>query len=318
MGAAVSGALEGPAPLVVVPDVDGYEQSVAGISIKSMRTGPGIGPNTVIAASADDIIATSVDVGFPMLNRSSMADDRITVAFIRSAPGGSRWSGIDLQPEMVVMYGPGAEHQGVNPVGLSFGFAVIELYVLEEHCEGLGHSFRPPRPGSVSALEPSPNLAAAGAALSTFFRAAAADTTVQANRQDDVLYCAAALLSDDRPSRPGRRGRKIDRRRVVRTCIDYAEAVGRAPSITELCRAAHVSERLLRAAFVEECGMPPTAFFRTWILNEARRRLRTADPSSATVTEVAVDLGIRHFSRFSGQYAQLFGEVPSATLRSNA
>jgi hypothetical protein len=45
------------------------------------------------------------------------------------------------------------------------------------------------------------------------------------------------------------------------------------------------------------------------------RRLRRSDPSSGTVTDVAVDLGVRHFGRFSGQYGQLFGEYPSETLR---
>jgi AraC-like DNA-binding protein len=253
-----------------------------------------------------------------MLNRSSMADDRITVAFIRSAPGGARWSGIDLQPGMAVMYGPGAEHQGVNPVGLSFHFAVIELGVLEELCDCFGRSFRPPRPGSVSALEPSPHLAAADAALSSFLQAAAAGTTAQANRQDDVLDGVAAILCGDRPSWSVTGTGRIDRRKVISTCIDYAEAIGRAPSIKELCLAAHVSERLLRTAFAEVCGVPPTVFFRMWLLNESRRRLRTADPSSTSVTDVAVGLGIRHFGRYSGHYAQLFGESPSATLRSHA
>jgi AraC-like DNA-binding protein len=304
--------------LNVVEDVGSYEQSVYGIQIRSMRTGLGIGPNRVLAAAAPKFAATSVDVGFPMASRSSMAEDRITVVFLRSVPGGARWCGIDLQPGMVVMYGPGAEHQGVNPVGLSWDFAVIELDVLEELCDGFGSSFRPPRLGSVSALEPSPHVAAAGAALSSFFRTAAAGTTVQAIRQDDVLDGVAAILCGDSPSWSVAGGRKVDRRRVVCTSIDYAESIGRAPTITELCRATHVSERLLRDAFVEECGMPPAAFLRMWVLNESHRSLRVADPSRASVTEVVMGLGISHVGRFSGQYAQLFGEFPSATLSSHA
>jgi AraC-like DNA-binding protein len=318
------GANEAQSPLfdrrvsfAIVDDTDGYESSVHGIRVRSMRTGRGLGPNRVFAASADDFVATSVDVGFPMLNRSSMADDRVAVAYIRSAPGGARWSGIDLRPGTVVMYGPGAQHFGINPAGLSFEFAVIELGVLEELADSLGHRFRPPPRGSVSALAPFPHATAFGGELSLFLQAAAAGTTAQANRQDDVLYRVSAALSDDRPSRSVAGTRKIDRRRVIRTCIYYAEAIGRAPSIKELCLVAHVSERLLRVAFVEESGMPPTAFFRVWAVNESRRLLRTAHPRHDTVTDVAVSVGIRHLGRFARHYREAFGELPSETLASS-
>jgi AraC-like DNA-binding protein len=194
---------------------------------------------------------------------------------------------------------------------------VIELGVLEELGDSLGYRFRPPPRGSVSALAPLPHVTALGDELSLFLQAAAAGTTKQANRQDDLLYHVSAAVSANRPSRFVTGTRKIDRRRVVRACIDYADAIGRAPSIKELCMAAHVSERLLRTAFVEECGMPPIAFFRVWALNESRRLLRTGDPRHGTVTDVAVGVGIRHLGRFSKRYARLFGEPPSATLRSD-
>jgi AraC family ethanolamine operon transcriptional activator len=316
VGPARSPVLDGRVSFAVVEDADGYEQSVHGISIRSIRTGRGLGPNRVLAVDADGFVVTSVDVGFPMLNRTSIADDRIAIGFIRSAPGGARWCGIDLQPGTVIMEGLGAKHVGINPPGLSFAFAVVDVGVIEQLADSLGRRFRPPPQGSVSSLAPLPQATAFGDTLSSFVQAAAANTTLQANRHDDVLYRVTALLSDDGPSRPIRRTWRVDPRHLVHTCIDYAEAVARVPSVRELCLATHVSERLLRNAFAEECGMAPTAFFRLWALNQAHDRLLAADRHRVTVTSVAMDLGFCHLSRFANRYRRLFGEPPSATLRS--
>jgi len=105
---------------------------------------------------------------------------------------------------------------------------------------------------------------------------------------------------------------------VVHECIGFAGEVARIPSISELCKVAHVSERRPREAFVDEYAMPPTLYFRDWAFDEAHPRLRAAQPDTATVTDVAADMGFAHLGRFSGHYRKLYGECPSATLRSVA
>ena len=102
---------------------------------------------------------------------------------------------------------------------------------------------------------------------------------------------------------------------MVRACIAFAEAVGRIPSIAELCTVAHVSERRLREAFTDEYDVPPTRFFRAWALGEAHRRLAHGDPADESVTQVAADLGFDHLGRFSGHYRRIFEERPSETLQ---
>jgi AraC-like DNA-binding protein len=107
----------------------------------------------------------------------------------------------------------------------------------------------------------------------------------------------------------------LDDRAIVRRCLDLAAALGRRPTLSELCVASRVSERRLRRAFVSQFDVPPATFFRIWALAQARRRFRTAEASDASVTRVGLDLGFGHLSRFAEYYQQVYGESPSATIR---
>jgi len=127
----------------------------------------------------------------------------------------------------------------------------------------------------------------------------------------------AFALSDDRRDRRIGSRRKVNDRRVALECVEYAEAIGRIPSIRELCLVVHVSERRLRTAFAATYRMSPGRFFRVWALDVARMRLSASDPKVVTVTDVAVDLGISHVGRLAGRYNDLYGEGPSSTLRAS-
>ena len=123
------------------------------------------------------------------------------------------------------------------------------------------------------------------------------------------------LLGDDTARTVASFDRGLDSRTILRDCLHYAEAEDRIPSVAELCRAVHVSERRLRSAFTEEYDQPPSQFMRAWALGRAHQRLRDAEPDHLSVTEVAAGLGFGHLGRFSGQYRRVFGESPSVTLR---
>ena len=83
----------------------------------------------------------------------------------------------------------------------------------------------------------------------------------------------------------------------------------------ELCAAAAVSDRTLRALCQEHLGMSPIRYLWLRRMHLARRTLRTADAATTTVTEIATDYGFWELGRFAVTYRSLFGEAPSATLR---
>ncbi len=86
-------------------------------------------------------------------------------------------------------------------------------------------------------------------------------------------------------------------------------------SIEELALKNGVQERTLRRAFQGYYGLSPVEYLRLRRLHHARRLLMVGCPDQTTVTKIAMELGFWDLGRFAGAYRELFGELPSTTLR---
>nr|WP_314558643.1 helix-turn-helix domain-containing protein [uncultured Pseudomonas sp.] len=104
------------------------------------------------------------------------------------------------------------------------------------------------------------------------------------------------------------------RLRVIRRAREYALAhPDQPPSILELCNRVGASRRKLQYCFQETLGLNPVAYLRTLRLNAAHRALRRG--AAESVQDVAARWGFCHLSRFARDYQRLFGQLPSATLK---
>jgi AraC family transcriptional regulator, ethanolamine operon transcriptional activator len=103
---------------------------------------------------------------------------------------------------------------------------------------------------------------------------------------------------------------------VVKLAEEYVLTHNNIPlHVTDLCRAAAVSERTLEYAFKEVLGMSPVSYLRRFRLHRVRHALRTAVSGQTTVSAEALKWGFWHFGEFSKAYKNCFGELPSDTLR---
>jgi AraC family ethanolamine operon transcriptional activator len=131
--------------------------------------------------------------------------------------------------------------------------------------------------------------------------------------EQDCLRRFVALFA--RPNNLGTSWRPSNRALLVRRAEDYMRAYSREPfSLLDLFRELGTSERTLHCAFQEIRGMSPMAYFKAVRLNAVRQELRAA-ANMATVHEVAQRWGFRHTGEFAAAYKQLFGELPSQTLK---
>ena len=86
-------------------------------------------------------------------------------------------------------------------------------------------------------------------------------------------------------------------------------------TVSSLCRAAGVSRRTLEYCFEAVIGLSPLQYIKTRRLNGIRSELSAATPGEITVGDVAARYGVWHLGRLSKEYADLFGELPSSTLK---
>jgi AraC-like DNA-binding protein len=104
--------------------------------------------------------------------------------------------------------------------------------------------------------------------------------------------------------------------RIVRIAEDHVLArAGERVHVSDLCRAAGVSERTLECAFKDVTGLTPTAYLLRLRLHRVHAALMAAEPGSTHVSVEALRWGFWHFGEFSRAYRQCFGELPSHTLR---
>jgi AraC family transcriptional regulator, ethanolamine operon transcriptional activator len=103
---------------------------------------------------------------------------------------------------------------------------------------------------------------------------------------------------------------------IVKSAEELAMArVGEHLSVTDLCRAAGVSERTLEYAFRDVMRLTPVAYLIRLRLHRVREGLLASTHGTTTVTTEAVNWGFWHFGEFSHAYKECFGELPSDTLR---
>lgn len=316
----MSGVSHSAAPIpslvarATVVDVDGYQGSVRGVDLRAVRIGVGNGPNSVSAVSDDKLTVTSCEIGFPIASWTTMAADRVLLAGVRNVAPGSRWCEIDLEGDSILAFGPELEYVGKNHPGHSFSFAVAEIDELKNRADVLRIPFGIPERGT--AVDVSRREDAAEAIQMLFTIGALREgSRPPAPLMDDTLSALTFAFGPLEPPQVQARAGRMDSGRIVRRCVEYAEAVERRPSISELCLAAGVSERRLRKAFVSTFDTPPWLFFRHWALSKAHRRLTTGDSPAPSVTDVATELGFSHLGRFAEYYRATYGVSPSTTTR---
>lgn len=86
-------------------------------------------------------------------------------------------------------------------------------------------------------------------------------------------------------------------------------------SVEDLCARLHLTPRTLHNHFLASVGISPADFLRSVRLNACRRRLRGTAAVQLHVQDVAAQWGFFHMGRFAQAYKELFGELPSQTLR---
>lgn len=111
---------------------------------------------------------------------------------------------------------------------------------------------------------------------------------------------------------PIRRNMHVEVVRQARRHIE--ECTSDSLQVEDLCRVTRVSRSTLQRCFTSVVGVTPVHYLRLSRLGRARRMLFELRPGQH-IQDILGQLGIWHASRFAAEYRELFGELPSETLR---
>ncbi|MFM6312822.1 MAG: helix-turn-helix domain-containing protein, partial [Dolichospermum sp.] len=86
-------------------------------------------------------------------------------------------------------------------------------------------------------------------------------------------------------------------------------------TLQKLCNELETSSTALSCGFQEVFGISPMAYIKIQRLNGVRRALMNPNPNTKTVMEIAHEWGFWNAPHFAKDYQEMFGELPSKTLR---
>jgi AraC-like DNA-binding protein len=103
---------------------------------------------------------------------------------------------------------------------------------------------------------------------------------------------------------------------TVRAAQAFIDANAHQPlTVADIATAGGVGIRGLQLGFQRALGISPMQYLRQVRLQHAHHELRTADPTTTTVGDIATRWGFRHHGRFAAEYRQQYGTTPAETLR---
>jgi len=318
----------GPQPAVTVTDLTepttpGENLEFADVDLVKLAS-PGLRARRVIIRLEGAMIVyhrTSLRVR----TRSTLSQGLVGYGTCGPGGRGSSVNGLSLRPGMMWAAESGAEMVFVAEPGYESFFAAFKPGELKAHFKGRQREARLSMPRGAEILQRDP------AAVRRLFTWGKRLVTTAERRPElfndrlearlaaraellEALLAALGATTDVRP--PRRDDTRKAQIRVVQRAEDYALAhVGDRLYVTDLCRAAGVSERSLEYAFKGIMRMTPVAYLTRVRLHRVRRALLSAPPGSTTVSAEALGGGFWHFGEFSRAYRDCFGELPSETLR---
>lgn len=300
-------------------DVDSYRALLTGANLEISQLEPGqlIGRHVRLGLQSGQF--SYIETSLAMRGMGTFPN-LWTLSVILKSEGRSLQHGIEVRAGSLLIHRPGAEHDGVYGRNFKIVCFAIDDEEFAKHVRQLPPQLQDAIRQPWSVFEPPP--AARQEIIAHFAEAAAiiqSDARVRKSGQalakfEEEMACDfLEVVSRQFPSYSN--GTDQRAAAMLQRVDDVADESGLVdPTVAELCIACEVPRRTLNRAFQNTLGMGPATYLRRVRLNRARHALQEERTHSTTVTDVALDLGFWHLSRFAEQYGELFGETPSETL----
>jgi AraC-like DNA-binding protein len=300
-------------------DLDDYQASLHQARIDLLATSQGSFNAHLTWATLHRLQLLHSEENLPRIAYISLAPTLVFVGFATRPDPPMFWGGVELQTGDIVFHGRGERfhqrttgHCGWSLVGLAPEHLEKYYEALSGTPLSLPVAARILRPATRDAARLR-RLHAQACRLAETRPKILAHAEVARGVEQGLIHALAHCLSAK--ARDDGAARRHRAKLMVQFEEELAEHPNRHLHLPELCAVIGVSERTLRSCCAEFLGVSPSRYVLLRRLKRVQVALRDADPTTASVAEIASGCGFTELGRFAGAYRTAFGESPSTTLR---
>jgi AraC-like DNA-binding protein len=302
---------------ISIGGIEDLKDAVYGAGLEATQMSRGRLAGGLLFAMRDGVLYGSGDIGGRVALLGPLSQTGVTLGVgLDLAPGTRHWL-TEVATGDVGVFLPGDEHDSLYGPGSLYATVTLTHDRLEEAAARIGLVLDAGMLGGTGVQERRFS-AAELAPLRARFRQAHLGGPNQA-AGPTALGGQMLTMLIHRLGRPPWVTRPLDRQRlsrvVARARSYIRDNIERSLSIEAIAVAAGASHRTLHRAFHVVLDETPYSYVLRVRLHRIRTALVSDAEKSATITAVANHWGISELGRFAGSYRELFGELPSETLR---
>jgi len=293
---------------LTVFDPDLLAEAVRGAGFEHRQLYPGRFSGELVRTEAAGIIIDRGCYSRALLAQGAFSPRSITVGFLLSDREPGYVNGIRARAHDLIVFPENGELDYMLPADTEWCSVQIERTAL------LAFGVDPASIERMSVVSPDTGQRRHLARLMRFALDGLVTAQAQHAFRDTILEQLYQTLSQqgDRCRHPN----FSERAKLVRRFEQVADAQGaERRSVAELALGLGVSRRTLELAFRDYMGLSPARYLVVLRLNAVHRELLNACEDNQRVADLAAQHGIAHLGRFASDYRQMFGELPSQTLR---
>jgi AraC family ethanolamine operon transcriptional activator len=258
----------------------------------------------------------------PLRVRGEKQPGILTFEFLLSPPSGELIShGCSIQPYTLYGFDSNRAIDMVTPANTLLGTLLIQRPIFEDCLHIMDRTDLDDRFFATNAVQSPAAFAPVTQYLRELFSLAQQRSGILHRPEisqlilDDYLPLLIESIPPMGSQSPKANGPR-SRVQLVQQAEDYMLANLDQPiTLKDLCKILNTSSSPLSYGFKEVFGLGPMAYLKRLRLHAAHKVLKTADPGVTTVQDVAHQFGFWHTGRFGQEYKQMFGELPSASLK---
>jgi AraC family ethanolamine operon transcriptional activator len=312
-------------PRLAWSEFDAFEEALRGVQGRYLLTRRAVQDWRLRIVDLGDITLMLGQDGAGNLYHGTSLPDRVTVFIALTASETVAVDGCEMGRESIAWFVPEKEfHIRASGVTRWLAVSIAASRVtcwLDRHADDAGHALlgnplvlRQTGAGAMQALMTLARRVLRADANQPELLQAPCAREMLCQQLVDAVFAAVRVADGAVPPGPDGRPRLSRHGILVRTLRMIDQRIDQPIHADELCSAAGVSGRTLRAIFHEHFAMSPHKYLMLKRLHAIHLALRAANRSD-TVSDICGRYGVWDFGRFARKYRRQFGVLPSQVLR---